>query len=160
MARLAPAEIGILHSINVSGGGIPKCPRAAARISRDGVEGDAQRDLRYHGGPDRAVSLYSFDLIEALRAEGHPISVGTTGENLTVAGLTWSKLAPGVQLEIGEVALELTQAAVPCMNIAASFRSAAIARISAKLHPGWSRFYARVLREGMVAVGDQVRRFA
>ena len=71
------------------------CRTAACRSTRatrawsrcDGLEGDRQRDLRFHGGPLRAVSLYSLELIEALQAEGHPIAPGAMGENLTMAGV-------------------------------------------------------------------------
>ena len=58
---------GVLVSINASGGGVPKLPRHRAAVTAGGVEGDRQRDLRYHGGPDRAVCLYSFDLMRAFR---------------------------------------------------------------------------------------------
>ena len=30
-------------------------------------------------------------------------------------------------------------------------------RVAQKVHPGWSRLYARVLREGTVRTGDAVR---
>src|SRR6185369_3859148 len=96
-----------IHSINVSDGGVPKLPRELCVVRTGGLEGDRQRDLENHGGPDRAVSIYSLELIEALRAEGHPIAPGTIGENLTLAGLTWTDLKPGARLEIGEVLLEL-----------------------------------------------------
>ena len=65
-----PKTTGILLSINTSDGGVPKLPRHQARITADGVEGDGQRDRRLHGGPDRAVCLYSFDRIRALRGRG------------------------------------------------------------------------------------------
>jgi MOSC domain-containing protein YiiM len=75
---------GRLHSINVSDGGVPKLPLAACFIGKLGLHGDRQRDLEHHGGPLRAVCLYSRDLIESLRQEGHPIIPGAIGENLTV----------------------------------------------------------------------------
>jgi MOSC domain-containing protein YiiM len=145
-----------LHSINISDGGVPKLPRASCRVRTSGLEGDRQRDLRYHGGPDRAVSLYSLDLIRALREEGHPIAAGSTGENLTLVGVPWSAMQPGARLQIAGVVLELTRPAAPCKNIAGSFAAGDFSRISEKIHPGWSRFYARVLEEGVVTVGDHV----
>ena len=148
---------GLVHSINTSDGGVPKLPRTSVAVRKTGLEGDRQRDLEYHGGPDRAVSLFSLELIEALRAEGHPIAAGTIGENLTLAGLDWPKLAPGMRLEIGEVALELMSHAAPCRNIAGSFSDRVFTRVADKAHPGWSRFYARVLKEGTLRVGDRVR---
>ena len=48
---------GRLVQVNVSEGGVPKLPVAAARITVAGVEGDRQREVTVHGGPHRAVSL-------------------------------------------------------------------------------------------------------
>ena len=144
---------GTIASINTSDGGVPKRPRTSAWIAAGGVEGDRQRDLRYHGGPDRAVCLYSLELIQALQAEGHPIAPGTIGENLTLARIDWRRMTPGSRLRVGPVLLELTRFTTPCRNVAGSFTGGAFARVSQKVHPGWSRLYARVLEEGAVAAG-------
>jgi MOSC domain-containing protein YiiM len=148
--------MGTLVSINVSKGGVPKRPLPSCLVTANGLAGDRQRDLEYHGGPDRAVCLYSQDLIAALRAEGHPIDAGTIGENFTLAGVPWSEMVPGAKFDIGEVRVEITDYAVPCNNIAASFSSRRMVRVSQKVHPGWSRLYARVLKEGTVRVSDPV----
>lgn len=148
---------GRLHSINVSRGGVPKLPVATAWIDATGVDGDFQADRKHHGGPDRAVCMYALELIEALSREGHPIFVGSAGENLTVAGVDWEVIQPGDHVEVGEVELEVTDYTSPCRTIAESFLDRRYKRISQKLHPGWSRVYARVLRPGFVAVGDEVR---
>ena len=142
-----------LFSINVSRGGVPKRPAASAWIGVDGVEGDRQRNRQLHGGLDRAVSIYSLDLIEALRAEGHPVEPGSLAENLTLAGIDWSLMVPGARVEVGPVLLELTSYVHPCTNVSASFIDGEFTRISQKVHPGWSRLYARVLEEGMVTIG-------
>jgi MOSC domain-containing protein YiiM len=148
---------GKLHAINVSDGGVPKLQRASCAVRRLGLEGDRQQDLEHHGGPERAVSLFSLEVIEALRAEGHPIAPGSTGENLTLSGLDWSGLTPGARLAIGEVELQIASYAAPCNNINASFSDSRSVRVSQKVHPGWSRLYARVLKEGTLHVGDRVR---
>jgi len=137
-------------------GGVPKRAVAEAEVTTLGVRGDLQRDTEHHGGPERAVCLFSTERIAALAAEGHPIAPGTTGENVTIEGLDWSALAPGVRLALGEVVLEITRPAPPCRTIAGSFHEGAFTRISDKVHPGWSRLYARVLREGVVRRGDTV----
>ncbi len=136
---------------------MPKHARASVRVTIDGIEGDRQRDLRFHGGPLRAVSLYSLELIDALQREGHPIVPGAMGENLTLAGLEWSAMLPGATIEIGPVRLVLTGFASPCKNIAPAFRDEHFVRVSQKVHPGWSRLYAKVDREGLISVGDVVR---
>jgi MOSC domain-containing protein YiiM len=143
-------------AINRSAGGVPKRGVPFARVTAEGVEGDVQRDRRHHGGPDRAVCLFSLERINALRAEGHPIGTGTTGENVTVAGLDWDRVTPGVRLALGAVELEITSYAAPCETIVDSFSDKRSTRISQKVHPGWSRVYARVLTEGRLAAGDTV----
>ena len=150
------ASRGRLESINVSQGGVPKHPTPEADVRTEGVEGDRQRDLRYHGGPDRAVSVFSAERIAALQAEGHPIAPGTIGENLTVSGVDWTRATPGARLDFGAVRLEITGYAAPCANIAGSFARGDIARVAQKTNPGWSRVYTRVLAPGRIRVGDAV----
>lgn len=143
--------------VSVSNGGVPKLPVSSARVTVSGVEGDRQRDTRNHGGPDRAVCLFAAEVIEALQAEGHPIQAGAAGENVTVRGLDWAAMAPGVRLRLGDdVLLELTSYVIPCKNIATFFRGGDFSRLNQQLHPSWARVYARVLEEGVIRPGDAV----
>jgi MOSC domain-containing protein YiiM len=143
--------------ISVSDGGVPKRPVLEAVITKAGVEGDRQQNLKFHGGPDRAVCLYSLELIERLQDEGHSIDAGSSGENLTISGLEWEKLKPGDRLQVGpEVQIEIMNYTIPCEKIVQWFRDRDYKRISQKLNPGWSRLYAKVLREGLVRPGDEV----
>lgn len=147
-----------IHSINISPGGVPKHPIAEARIESLGIIGDKQKQRRFHGGVRRAVCLYPLEIIERLRAEGHPIAPGSTGENITLVNLDWSLVTPGVRLRLGdEVTLEITSYTVPCKTIRASFTGGDFMRISQKLHPGESRVYASVVKPGRIVVGDGVR---
>ena len=151
------SSAGRLESIHVSNGGVPKLRvDHPVRIGTNGLEGDRQRDLRHHGGPDRAVCLLAQEIIDRLRAEGHPIDRGATGENLTISGLDWSLVQTGARLAIGEVILEITKPAHPCKNLVGSFSDGDFSRLSAKLHPGRTRMYARVIRPGLVRAGDPV----
>jgi MOSC domain-containing protein YiiM len=146
-----------VHQINVSDGGVPKLPVLEAKVTEQGIAGDRQRNLKVHGGPDRAVCLYSLELIERLQDEGHSIDVGSSGENLTLAGLDWEKLGPGIQLTIGpEIRVEIVSYCAPCEWNARWFRDGEFSRISQKKNPGWSRLYARVLQGGVVRPGDEV----
>jgi MOSC domain-containing protein YiiM len=149
----------LVYSVNLSDGGVPKLPVSEARIAELGLSGDRQRNRRYHGGPARAVCLFSLELIEALQAEGHPIFPGSTGENLTIQGLEWGLVQPGVRLRAGEANLEITSFAEPCKTIRNSFIDNAIRRIGSREFPGWSRAYARVVKEGLVRTGDPVEVF-
>lgn len=146
-----------LHQISVSDGGVPKLPVPEARITVTGVAGDRQRNLEVHGGVDRAICLFSLEVIEALQAEGHSIKPGSSGENLTIAGLEWAELKPGDRLRIGDaVRLEIVKYTEPCRFNAQWFRDGDFNRINQKKHLGWSRLYARVLAEGAVRPGDAV----
>ena len=145
---------GRVESINTSRGGVPKTAVFEGLVTEHGLDGDRQRNLRVHGGPDRAISLYSLEIIRALQREGHPIGVGTAGENLTLSGVDWVRAVPGTEIEIGEVCLLITKYASPCETIADSFLGGDVTRISQKLHAGWSRVYARVLAGGLIRIGD------
>jgi len=149
--------IGSVAAINISGGGVPKRRVSGAQVSRSGLENDAQDDKKHHGGPERAVCLYSLERIRSLQTEGHPIDIGTAGENVTIEGIDWDRIAPGATIKIGdEVLLEVASFTNPCKTIRGSFIAGEFVRIAQRLHPGWSRVYARVLREGQVRFGDPV----
>jgi MOSC domain-containing protein YiiM len=144
--------------ISVSPGGVPKRPVPSARVTSLGLQGDAQRDREHHGGPDRALCLFSGERIRALQAEGHPIGPGSTGENLTVEGVDWSAVTPGSYLLLGEeVIAQVTRYTAPCANITASFLDRDYSRVSQKRHPADSRVYARVLWEGSLTNRDPVQ---
>lgn len=148
---------GHIYQVNRSDGGVPKTAVQSAFAGPNGLAGDRQADLRYHGGPDRALCLYSLENIVALQREGHPIKAGSIGENLTVSGLDWGGVAPGLQLAIGDcVTIEIVSFAGPCRTIAGSFRDGSIERVHQDRHPGWSRVYARVLKAGTISTGDPV----
>ena len=86
-------RMATIVSINVSGlGGVPKLPLKTAIVRFEGVEGDLNRfrTERKNGDPRRAVSLFSLERILQLQKEGHPIDIGTAGENFTIEGIDLS----------------------------------------------------------------------
>lgn len=149
---------GHIFSLQVSNGGVPKLAIREAELTELGLRGDKQRDRRYHGGPERALCLFALEEILRLQAEGHPIYPGSTGENVTIAGLDWAALKLGDCLALGdEVLVQLSGYAAPCSNITESFADGEFKRISQKVYPGESRLYTRVLRTGTLRVGQTVR---
>lgn len=144
--------------INISPGGVPKLPVPEAWVTTLGLEGDLHRDMEVHGGPERALCIFSLEQIHVLQTEGHNISPGAIGENLTVEGLDWERVTPGSRLELGAgVLIEVTRYTSPCFNIKKSFADGDFSRVSQKRNPGSSRVYARVISEGMIRQGDTVR---
>jgi MOSC domain-containing protein YiiM len=77
---------------------------------------------------------------------------------VTLEGVEWSAVIPGAYLRLGsDIVIQVTRYTAPCTNIAPSFRDHDHVRVSQKRHPGDSRVYARVLREGGLVSGDPAR---
>jgi MOSC domain-containing protein YiiM len=139
-------------------GGVPKRPVEAAEVTLEGIVGNDVAHREIHGGPDRALCLYSEEHLLALQNEGHPVGPGSIGENLTIAGIDWPAVVPGTILRVGDdLRIEVTSYAAPCKTIARSFADGDPMRVSQRTHPGWSRVYARVLHPGTMRTGDAVR---
>lgn len=145
-----------IFQINVSKGGVPKLPIFSAEVNELGITEDRQKHTDIHGGPTRALCIYSLEQQLALQEEGHPIYPGSVGENIVTVGIDLSRFGPGDRMKLGEVAVEITSYTMPCKNIRRAFSDENSNRISQKLHPGWSRLYAKVLRPGRITVGDPI----
>lgn len=146
-----------IHSINISQGGVPKLPISKAKVTFDGIEGDRVNPahLKFHGGLTRALCLYSLQEIERLKNNGHPIGIGTTGENLTIDGLEWDQISIGTKLQIGEsLEIEITSHAQPCKQIGSSFLNSNFKILSPE--NGSTRLYARILKEGTITLSDRI----
>ena len=149
---------GRIFQLNTSPGGVPKLAIREAEVTELGLTGDDHKFPDIHGGPERAVCLFSLERILELQSEGHPIFPGAVGENVTISGIDWNEVTPGQQLQLGdEVLVEITSYTSPCNTIPESFVGGEYQRISQKLHPGYSRVYARVLRPGRITIGQLVQ---
>jgi len=149
-------ETGTVHQLSISPGGVPKAPVRVAVVGPLGIEGDAHQDTKHHGGPDRALCVWSLEVIEALRAEGHGLYPGAAGENVTVSGIPWELVVPGVVLRLGEVEAEITRPATPCRKNSRWFVDGDISAMDHRRHRGRSRMYAKVLTPGTIRPGDRV----
>src|SRR6476659_692587 len=109
----------ILAQLNVSPGGMPKRPVPAAVVTRDGVDGDWQKNRKYHGGPNRAICLFSEELYAWLREQGvEGLFNGAIGENFTTRGIALMDLSPGDRLRVGaDCVIELTGVREPCRQL-------------------------------------------
>jgi MOSC domain-containing protein YiiM len=153
-----PRAEGAVVQLNVSGGGVPKLPVDRVEVDANGVIGDVQANRIHHGMPLQALCIWSTEVIDALRAEGHPIAPGLAGENITVRGLPWADVRPGVRLLIGDVACEVSGWAVPCSKNAGWFVNREFRRMHHERGPV-SRVYATVVEptasaQGSIVVGD------
>jgi MOSC domain-containing protein YiiM len=143
--------MGQVLGIFVSNGGVPKLPVDSAEIDINGIVGDASNNKKHHGGPLKAICVLENELLLKLQSEGHPISGGTTGENLLIEGYD---LAIGKVFDIGEVRLEVVSDATPCWKIADSFTGGDYSRMSHEKYPGDTRWYCKVLETGKISISD------
>ena len=119
--------MGQVLGIFVSNGGVPKLAVDSAEISLFGLVGDDQTDKKHHGGEMMAVCVLENELLTKLQSEGHPITPGSTGENLLVEGFN---LTIGSTLDVGDCRLEVVSAATPCKTIDSSFTDGYFNRMS------------------------------
>jgi MOSC domain-containing protein YiiM len=143
---------GTLVQLNVSRGGMPKEAVLQARVTKDGVEGDWQKNRKYHGGPDRAVCLFSTELYERLRGLGIDLFPGAVGENFTTTGIDLQRLGKGDRLKVGECTIEITGVRVPCRSLKKWDEDLP------ELIVGFSGWVAKVVEEGLVRPGDGVEK--
>src|SRR5215813_11894779 len=79
-------------------------------------DGDRQADLSVHGGPDKAVYVYSTEHYDYWREElpGIELPAGSFGENFTIEGLDENSIKVGDRFRIGSAVFMATQPRIPC----------------------------------------------
>jgi len=122
-----------------------------------GIEGDQQADLKHHGGRDKAVYGYPLEHYATWAEELNrdDFAPGQFGENLSTEGLLEHEVCIGDRYTIGSVVLEVTQPRVPCAKLAMKMGLPKFPKTF--LASGRSGFYFRVLEEGTLQAGDEVR---
>ncbi|MFC9892698.1 MOSC domain-containing protein [Nocardia sp. NPDC127579] len=121
-----------------------------------GLAGDHVADTKHHGGVHQAVYAYARADAERWAAElGRDLPAGWFGENLRIDGLAVSDAVLGERWAIGDTLLEVSAPRVPC----AVFQHWAgeahwVKRFTTQSDTG---AYLRVLIEGSIGAGDEVR---
>ena len=124
-------------------------------VGSTNLAGDLQADLRFHGGPDKAVYAYTREDYDWWAEQlGSPLADGTFGENLTLAGVDITGAVVGERWRIGSALLELTGPRIPCWKLGARMEDAEFpVYFAAAGRPG---AYLRVIAEGELGAGDEV----
>ncbi len=151
--QLPTTQAGRIVQLNVSPGGLPKTPVASVEVGWRGPQGDKQKTRVHHGRPWQALCLWSAEVIANFQAEGHPLEPGFAGENVTLEGLDWSDVRPGVRIQIGEVLCEVTAYALPCFQNKPFFLNGDFEVMHHERGPV-SRVYATVLQTGSMRTDD------
>lgn len=158
--HLVSVNVGSLQEmpgvVNSEPTGIFKTPvRGPVQVRVAGLEHDKIGSVKYHGGPDQAVLIYSrrdYDWWQRkLERETPP---GLFGENFTVSD--WGDEPPrlGDRWAVGSAVLELSGPRIPCVTLA--HRMGDPKFVKKFLLAGRSGTYARVLNEGEVQAGQQI----
>lgn len=126
------------------------------RITRLGLAGDAQGDLKHHGGPEKALHQYPREHYAAWAAEigSHPLlaAPGAFGENLSGEGWTEETVCVGDVARFGSSLLQVAQGRQPCFKLDLRFNRRGMARnVQRTGRTGW---YWRVLEEGQADESD------
>ena len=150
---LGPDAEGVVSHLALSDGGVPKRSVEEVEVGWRGVVGDRQAARQHHGRPWQALCLWSTEVIDDFVAQGDPLAPGLAGENITVTGLPWERVRPGVRLRIGTVLCDVWAYALPCTKNAPWFADRRFDRMHHR-HGPVSRVYAQVLEPGTIAVGD------
>ncbi len=146
---------GTVTQLSSSKGGVPKLALDSVEVDFTGVVGDVQGTRNHHGRPWQALCLYSDEVINDFRARGHTISRGSAGENITVSGLPWADVRPGVRLRIGTVVADVQAYATPCRHNAQWFSDGDFNRMSID-RGSVSRVYATVREPGHITTDDVI----
>jgi ferredoxin-NADP reductase/MOSC domain-containing protein YiiM len=165
MGRLLSVNVGLPREIAWRGKSVYtsvwKAPvRGRRMVRRLNLDGDAQGDLRGHGGEHRAVFVYQMESYHFWERElkRSDFTFGQFGENFTVEGLADGEVCVGDRYRIGGALFEVTQPRVTCYRVGIRMDEPRMAALLvAHQRPG---FYFRVLEEGEVGAGDEIVRVA
>ena len=127
----------------------------AVKVTKLNVEGDDQKHKRFHGGPHRAVLMYSVQHYTYWReALGHELPYGAFGENLTVEGLDEDSVAIGDVFAIGTARFQVSQPRQPCDQISKFWKIPDL--MKQVKDAGYTGWYVRVLEEGTIEAGQPI----
>lgn len=120
------------------------------------LAGDEQADLKGHGGPNRAVYVYTTENYEYWKREldRDDFRFGQFGENFTVHGGLEDQVHVGDVYEVGSARVQVTQPRVPCYKLGIKMGDPGFVKVY--LRSCRVGFYFRVLQEGGVRAGDRL----
>lgn len=129
------------------------------RVTALGLEGDEQADRRVHGGPEKALHHYPAVHYARLREKFEDLAPlfapGAIGENISTDALDDAQVRIGDLYALGSARVQLSQPRTPCWKIDARFGLEGIAQFVER--QGLAGWYYRVIEEGIVQVGDELR---
>ena len=124
--------------------GICKQTIDEAFLTKEGFRGDGVADLRYHGGPDRAVCVYPYEHYLLWEKEfKKPLPSSTFGENLTVTNMLEKDIFIGDIFFLGNAVIQVTQGRIPCSTITKRTNNPSL--LKRMVQTGFTGYLCRVL---------------
>jgi MOSC domain-containing protein YiiM len=129
--------------------GICKQTVEVAFLTKEGFRGDGVADLRFHGGPDRAVCVYPYEHYLFWEKEfKNRLPSSAFGENLTVTNMLEQQVYIGDIFSLGEAVMQITQGRIPCSTITKRTNNPSL--LKRMVETGFTGYLCRVLVEGNV----------
>ena len=134
---------------------------STVEITSLGVKGDEQADLSVHGGIEKAIYVYPSEhydfwnqLLTRETKKSTLLQHGAIGENFTIEGLLEADVFVGDKLLIGDLQFSVVKLREPCFkfNAAMGYKGAS----KAMLQSGFSGWYLRVIKTGVLSAGAQI----
>ncbi|MBC7533522.1 MAG: MOSC domain-containing protein [Oligoflexus sp.] len=120
------------------------------------LDGDGQADLKVHGGRDKALYAYPFDIYDAWRdlRPQDKFEMGAFGENLCMDELNEKAIYLGDSFRVGKAVIQVTEPRFPCFKLGIKFEDPKI--VEQFMTMGRPGVYYRVLEEGLLSIGDEM----
>ena len=118
------------------------------------LAGDQQADCAVHGGPDKAVCVYSMDHYPFWRRELEiqECGPGWFGENFSIEGQTETQVVDRRHLRVGTAVVQISQPRSPCWKLGRRWKRPDMPKLV--VQSGRTGWYLRVIETGHVERGD------
>jgi MOSC domain-containing protein YiiM len=126
-------------------------------VGKNNLEGDGQGSPQTHGGVEKACCVYPWEHYSywQARLDLPNATYGAFAENFTTQGLLETEVCIGDTFAFGGAVIQVSQPRPPCWRLSRWWGiKDFVARMEQTGRTGW---YLRVLQEGIVKAGGQVK---
>lgn len=126
-----------------------------ASLTMNGFIGDEVANTEFHGGPDRAVCLYSYEHYQKWQNEfNKSFFPPAFGENICVSGMQENEVYIGEIYQLGDAVVQICQGRIPCSKISKHHKVPLL--LNRIVETGFTGYFFRVLEEGEVDMDSSI----
>ncbi|CAH0142899.1 hypothetical protein SRABI96_00509 [Peribacillus sp. Bi96] len=124
-------------------------------VTKSGIIGDGVGNVKFHGGPDRALCFYPIEHYSLWNEKfAKKLEIPAFGENLTIAGMREETTFIGDLYQIGEVIVQINQGRIPCSTISHFNQEPKFLEFVFKT--GYTGYFAKVIQEGTLKKQNEI----